>query len=77
MFKEANIIVSDSVTNYATVASFGREELIVNKFASKLSGPKLAGIKKAHLSGFVYGFSQFVQFAIYTVLFWSAAALLR
>ncbi len=69
--------MSDSVTNFQTVASFGYENLIVDKYTRNLSIPFKSGLKKAHISGFVYGFSQFVQYATYGTLFWSASALLR
>ena len=77
LFKEANILVSDAVINHQTVASFGNEQLLVDKFKSLLKGPLEKGIAKAHYTGITYGFSQFIQFATYTILFWSAGAFMR
>ena len=35
-YKDANVLISDSITNYLTVASFGYQERIVDKFSKKL-----------------------------------------
>jgi ATP-binding cassette subfamily B (MDR/TAP) protein 1 len=70
---KANSMVSDSITNFATVASFGNEHLIVEKYREGLYSQLRSNIKKAHISGFLFGFSQFMQFGMYTIMFWSGA----
>ena len=76
-FKDANILISDSVTHYLTVASFGYQDRIVEKFTQKLEMPLKKGIVKAHVGGILFGFSQFITFVTYCILFWSAAAMMR
>lgn len=44
---------------------------------SKLEGPLNTGIKGAHITAVIYVASQMVQFCMYTVIFWSAAAFMR
>ena len=59
-FTEANKIVSDAVINAKTVASFGNEERVVDAYAARLNENRLTAVKKAHVAGLVFGFSQFV-----------------
>lgn len=46
------------MVNYQTVASFGHNEFLLKKYQDLLIDPMKSGIKKAHISGFVYGFSE-------------------
>jgi hypothetical protein len=38
-----------------------------------LDGPVVVATKKCHLIGFVFGFSQFVQYAVFAVLYYFGA----
>ena len=71
--KDANSLVSDVVLNNLTVASFGYEYLIVDKYKELLTVPMNDATKKAHIGGLAYGFSQFAMFAVYSFLFYIAA----
>jgi len=71
--KEANLLAGDSILNYRTVASFANEDQIVNDFARLLEEPVKIAIKKCHIIGFVFGFSQFVQYAVFAVLYYVGA----
>lgn len=66
-------MVSDAIINYATVASFANEAVLIEKFKQSLKGKLDKEIKKCYVSGALFGFSQFMQFGMYTVLFWSGA----
>ena len=68
-----NSTVSDSIINYITVSSFANEHLIIEKYKANLSEKVNKEIRKCHISGLLFGFSQFMQFAMYTILFWSGA----
>jgi len=71
--KESNSLVSDCILNNITVASFGHEYLIVDKYKELLEIPMQDSIKKSHLQGITFGFSQFAMFAVYSLLFYVAA----
>ena len=59
-YKDANLIAGDAISNYRTVASFAHDEVIVNQYDRYLEPSSKKEIKKAHLIGMAYGFSQFV-----------------
>lgn len=71
--KDANLLAGDSILNYRTVASFANEDQIVADFSRMLDGPVSVATKKCHLIGFVFGFSQFVQYAVFAVLYYFGA----
>ena len=71
--KDANSLLSDAILNNLTVASFGYEYLIVDKYKELLTGPMNDATKKAHIGGFVFGFSQFTTFAVNSLLFYVGA----
>ena len=58
-FWDANILVSDSILNYLTVASFGNDELIVNKFIKYLWGNHIKSYLKSQVIGIAVGFADF------------------
>lgn len=69
--------MSDSILNYLTVASFGNEELIVNKFIKYLRGNHVKSYLKSQVIGVAVGFSDFCQYAVYTIVFIVAATFLK
>lgn len=58
--KDANLLAGDAIANYRTVASFAHDEVIVAEFESLLAGPAKKAERTAHMTGFLFGFSQFV-----------------
>ena len=60
MYKDANLLAGDAILNYRTVASLAEEDLILQKYSEMLEGPMQIAARKAHLMGFIYGFSQFL-----------------
>jgi hypothetical protein len=47
----------ESVTNIRTVASFGREEKIIEIFSRALNNPKKEAFKRGNISGVLFGVS--------------------
>lgn len=70
MEKKANLLIGDAVNNFKTVQSFGYEELIVKKYQSFID-PIYKASRNKHLKGGIsYGFSQFIVFAVFAMLFY-------
>lgn len=77
LFKEANSIASDAIVNHKTVSSFANESAIVERYRFKLKPIVKKSKLKAHLAGFFYGLSQFVQYAVYALMFWAGAEFIK
>ena len=75
--KSANLLLSDAISNYKTVASFGHEYLLIDILKDKLKEPLKTGALRAHLAGFVFGWSNFVQNVVMGVLFFLGAVYIR
>lgn len=71
--KDANLLAGDAIINYRTVASFGYEDQLVKDFSRLLDGPRLIATRKSHIIGLVFGFSQFVQYAVFGCLYYFGA----
>ena len=69
--KQANLLIGDSINNFKTVQSFGNEELIVEKYRSYILPIYKAGRIKHIKSGIAFGFSQFVVFMVFALLFFA------
>lgn len=65
----ADLLASDSISNYRTVASFGITDLILEEYKNLNAGPYNAGMKQAHISGFIFGYSQFITNISFAILF--------
>ena len=76
-FKEANLLAGDTISNYRTVASFAYNDKIVSRYSEYLDRPYRNGLKKSHTIGITFGFSQFVQYATFALLFYAAAQFLK
>ncbi|KAF2069672.1 hypothetical protein CYY_009009 [Polysphondylium violaceum] len=66
----AGQVASEAITGIRTVASFTTEKQVLALYKKQLKGPISAGIKKGHISGLAFGFSQFILFAVYCLSFW-------
>ncbi len=69
-YEKAGAIATDAVGGVRTVASFAREDKILQMFSERLEEPMRLGIRKAHVSGLGFGASQFVMFACNCLAFW-------
>lgn len=74
--KEANAMISDSIVNQKTIASFGHQHLIVDHVNKLLSLKLKKGIMTAHVAGVLVGFSSFFQNIIFAVIFFIGAVLI-
>jgi ABC-type multidrug transport system fused ATPase/permease subunit len=72
-YKKANLLAGDTILNYKTVASFGYDYLIIKEYDKMVEEPIKESFKKAQIIGFWYGFSQFIQNAVFALLYWSGA----
>lgn len=74
-YKAANALLSDIILNYRTVIGFGQKnvDMILDRYSELLIIPKQAGIKKAHISGLFFGYSQAIRFVFIGVVFYLAA----
>lgn len=74
---KGNLLAGDSIMSYRTVASFAHEEKILSDYQVLLQQPHPKIIKGAHLTGFIYGFSQFFIYGSIASLFYGGALFLR
>ena len=72
-YKDANLLAGDSILNYRTVASFGHDDMIIKRYDAYTDAPMKTSIRKAQCIGFWFGFSQFVQNAVFALLYWAGA----
>lgn len=75
--KAANLLAGDSIINYRTVASFANEDQILADFGKLLDGPLKVATSKCHAIGLIFGFSQFITYAAYAMMYYVAALLMR
>jgi ATP-binding cassette, subfamily B (MDR/TAP), member 1 len=75
--KNANLLISDAISNYKTVASFGHEYILVDILRERLKAPVKQGSIKSHIAGFVFGYSNFVQNAGFAIVFYFGALFIR
>eukprot|EP01017_Pseudomicrothorax_dubius_P007833 TRINITY_DN124_c0_g1_i6.p1 TRINITY_DN124_c0_g1~~TRINITY_DN124_c0_g1_i6.p1 ORF type:complete len:1219 (+),score=330.83 TRINITY_DN124_c0_g1_i6:81-3659(+) len=72
-YKDSGSLISESVCNMRTVASFGNEDKILGIYDRMLIGPTKDATKKGHISGFFFGISQFAMFGLYAIVFYIGA----
>ncbi|XP_053373101.1 ATP-dependent translocase ABCB1-like isoform X2 [Mercenaria mercenaria] len=73
----AGKIAIESIENIKTVASLTREEMFYKKFSAELDIPYNEALKKAHVIGISFSFSQGVIFFAYAASFWLGAYLIQ
>jgi ATP-binding cassette subfamily B (MDR/TAP) protein 1 len=58
-YQDANALLSDVIMNYRTVISLGEKNIkfLMGNFSKLLEGPNKEGIKQAHISGVLFGYS--------------------
>nr|AAK19598.2 putative ABC transporter [Sterkiella histriomuscorum] len=75
--KEASLLAGDAILNYRTVASFGYEDQLIRDYSKLLDGPRKIAQKRAHVIGVIFGFSQFVQYAVFAALYYFGALFIQ
>jgi len=76
-YKESVAFVAEAVNNMRTVASFGKEEKLLENYSRKFNAPKKASIKYGHLSGLAFGLAESTTFFVYALLFYVGAIFMR
>ena len=76
-YAEANGFLSETLNNMRTVASFAREDAVLDEYHRKMDAPLKAIKRKSLTSGASYGFSEFMKFAVYAVIFIAGAYFVR
>ncbi|KAL2644761.1 hypothetical protein R1flu_012348 [Riccia fluitans] len=74
---QASQVVSDSVSNIRTVASFGAEKKIVELYENKSTTTYFANIKNGVYNGLALGFANFSLFSSYAISFYAGAKLVQ
>lgn len=74
-YKQANALLSDIIMNYRTVISLGEKNVdyLLAKYGDLLIIPHRTGVKKAHISGLFFGYSQSIRFIFIAFVFYVAA----
>ncbi|GMF28770.1 unnamed protein product [Phytophthora lilii] len=67
---EVGAHASEALSNIRTVVSLGLEKSICSKFSNLLEEPLASGRREAQLNGVALGFSSFILFATYSLVFW-------
>jgi len=74
-YKQANALLNDLIMNYRTVISFGQKnvDFMLLRYNKLLEVPHQSNIKKAHISGLFFGYSQSIRFIFIGFIFFVAA----
>jgi hypothetical protein len=75
-YEKAGTVSTEAVGQIRTVASFTKEEKLLEMYSARLEEPARLGVRKAHVSGLGFGASQFCMFAVNTIAFWYGGRLL-
>lgn len=65
------------MVNIRTVTSFGYDAFVINQYDKMLEEPHQLGVKKGIVSGVLFGFSQFILFLIFGLLFFLGSVVVR
>merc|ERR1719394_2155514 len=69
-FEQSAKLAIEAITNIRTVAGLRCEEKYVKMYVEKLAAPQQANLTKSHKRGFIFGFSQGVQYFAWGVTLW-------
>ncbi|XP_021367207.1 multidrug resistance protein 1-like isoform X1 [Mizuhopecten yessoensis] len=75
--EEAGKVATEAIENIRTVASLSREPKFFQLYTASLEHPYKAAMRKAHLVGLAFSFSQAVLFFAYAASFYFGAYLIR
>ncbi len=73
LYKVSMSILSESVKNFRTVASFSSEPRVMKMYTDSLQGPLKISQKMAMMSGILFGIGQMMPLLVYSGLFYFAA----
>ncbi|RLN92875.1 hypothetical protein BBJ28_00025509, partial [Nothophytophthora sp. Chile5] len=67
---EVGAHASEALSNIRTVVSLGLEKALLAKFSTLLKQPLASGLREAQINALALGFSSFIVFATYALVFW-------
>ena len=73
MYEEASQVANDAVSSIRTVASFCAEQSLIDLYKKKCQAPAKRGVQRGIVSGVGFGFSNFVLFCSYALIFYVGA----
>lgn len=78
-YLESNALLSDIIMNYRTIISFGEKNIdfILSRYYKLLEEPNRQGIKRAHYSGILFGYSQSIRFVFVGLVFYFASLIIE
>ncbi|KAK9165115.1 hypothetical protein Scep_000306 [Stephania cephalantha] len=76
-YSRSNALAHEAITNIHTVAAFGSEDLISDRFASELNHPNKHAVLRGHISGLGFGISHCLTFCSYALGLWYASLLIK
>lgn len=78
-YLESNALLSDIIMNYRTIISFGEKNIdfILSRYYQLLDEPNRQGIKRAHYSGILFGYSQSIRFVFVGLVFYFASLIIE
>ncbi|CAK8563877.1 unnamed protein product [Lathyrus sativus] len=77
LYEEASQVANDAVGSIRTVASFCSEEKVMELYKQKCEGPIKTGIRRGIVSGFGFGVSFLVLYAVYACSFYAGGRLVE
>lgn len=77
MNEEASQVANDAIGSIRTVASFCAEEKVMEMYQKKSEAPLKRGVKNGLVSGVGLGFSNFVLYCLYALVFYLGAVLVK
>eukprot|EP00262_Sarcandra_glabra_P000204 TRINITY_DN1028_c0_g1_i1.p1 TRINITY_DN1028_c0_g1~~TRINITY_DN1028_c0_g1_i1.p1 ORF type:complete len:1276 (-),score=248.81 TRINITY_DN1028_c0_g1_i1:261-4088(-) len=70
MYEQASQVANDAVSGIRTVASFCAEQKVMDLYTKKCEAPMKNGVRQGIISGVGFGFSFFVLFSTYALIFY-------
>jgi ABC-type multidrug transport system fused ATPase/permease subunit len=77
-YKKSNALLSEIIMNYRTIVGFGDKNIdqIMAKYHTHLYLPNRAAVRKAHISGFFFGYSQYAKLGMIGIVFYLATEIM-
>jgi len=77
LMKDSDLLCGDTITNYKTVQSFGHDKQFVKKYKSLIEPIANSNVRGHLIAGFVFGFSQFITYLIFSILFYAGGVIIE
>ena len=76
-YQESIAFASEAVNNMRTVASFAKEDKLLENYSQKLAGPLHVSLREAHKSGAAFAAGQFINFGVNAFMFYISAVFMK